>query len=108
MTRLGDLLDFGQVLKPLATINLPKSPIFLDNFCKGVKIYLFLAKSFLGNCYRHLAIFIWSHWLESSFANLMNGVELTLRGIFLTSFLPKPFDVDLPATLLENSTDLIS
>ena len=29
VTRLGDLLDFGQVLKPLATINLPKSPTFL-------------------------------------------------------------------------------
>ena len=27
VTRLGDLLDFGQV-KPLATINLPKSPTF--------------------------------------------------------------------------------
>ena len=41
VTRLGDLLDFGQVLKPLATINLPKSPTFLGNFCKGVKIYHF-------------------------------------------------------------------
>ena len=29
MTRLGDLLDFGHVLKPLATINLPKSS-FVD------------------------------------------------------------------------------
>ena len=38
VTRLGDLLDF---LKPLATINLPKSPTFLGNFCKGVKIYNF-------------------------------------------------------------------
>ena len=27
----------GNFLKPLATINLPKSPIFLGNFCKGVK-----------------------------------------------------------------------
>ena len=25
VTGLGDLLDFGQLLKPLATINLPKS-----------------------------------------------------------------------------------
>ena len=30
-------------LKPLATINLPKSLKFLGNFCKGVKIYHFLA-----------------------------------------------------------------
>ena len=28
-------------LKPLATINLSKSPTFLGNFCKGVKIYYF-------------------------------------------------------------------
>ena len=48
-------------LKPLATINLTKSPTFSDNFCKGVKIFHFLVKSFLGNFYRHLAIFFWSH-----------------------------------------------
>ena len=52
---------FGNFLKPLATINLPKSPTFLDNFCKGVKTYHFLVKSFLGNFYRHLAISFRSH-----------------------------------------------
>ena len=61
MTRLGDLLDFEHILKPLATINLPKSSTFFCNFCKGVKIYHFLVKSFFGNFYRHLAIFFWSH-----------------------------------------------
>ena len=30
--QMGDLLDFGQFLKTLATINLPKSPTFLGNF----------------------------------------------------------------------------
>ena len=40
MTRLGDLLDFGQILKTLATIILSKSPTFLCNLCsKGVKIF---------------------------------------------------------------------
>ena len=34
---------FGNFLKPLATISLPKSPTFLGNFCKGVKIYHFWA-----------------------------------------------------------------
>ena len=33
----------GNFLKDLATINLPKSPTFLGNFCKGVKIYHFYA-----------------------------------------------------------------
>ena len=32
---------FGNFLKRLATINLPISPTFLSNFCKGVKIYHF-------------------------------------------------------------------
>ena len=57
MTRLGDFLHFGQPFK--ASGILPKLPTLLGNFCKGVK---FLVKPFLGNFYRHLAIFIWSHW----------------------------------------------
>ena len=57
VTRLGDLLDFRQLLKPLATINLSKSPTFLGNFCKVSKSIIFLVKSFLGNFNRHLAIF---------------------------------------------------
>ena len=44
VTRLGDLLDFGPFLKPLVTINLSKSPTFLGNFCKGVKIYYFYSE----------------------------------------------------------------
>ena len=48
---------FGDFKKCLATINLLKSPTFLGNFCKGVKIYHVLVKSFLGNFYRHLAMF---------------------------------------------------
>ena len=42
---------------PWPTIILPKYPTFLDNFCKGVKIYHFLKKSILGHFSRHLAIF---------------------------------------------------
>ena len=57
MTRLGDLLDLGLLLKPLATINLPKSPTFSGNFLKVSKSYIFLVKSFLGNFYRHLVFF---------------------------------------------------
>ena len=48
MTRFGDLLDFGQLLKPLATINLPKSPTVLGNFCVGVKIYHFSSEIIFG------------------------------------------------------------
>ena len=57
MTRLGDFFTLGNFLKPLATINLLKSPTFLGNFCKAVKIYNFSIEIVLGNFYRHLAIF---------------------------------------------------
>ena len=61
VTTLGDLLHFGQFLKHLATIKLPKSPTFLGNFCKGVKIYHFSCEIILGNFIRHLVISFWSH-----------------------------------------------
>ena len=45
VTRFSDLLDFGQLFKALATINLPQSPPFLGNFCKGVKIFHFSSEN---------------------------------------------------------------
>ena len=48
VTRLGDLLDCGQALKPLAGINLPKSPTFVGNFCNGVKVYHFSSEIIFG------------------------------------------------------------
>ena len=47
----------GNFLKPLATINLPKSTTFLGLIVKGSKSIIFLVKSFLGNFYSHLVIF---------------------------------------------------
>ena len=44
-------------LKPLAIINLPKSPTFLGIFIKVSKYVTFQMKSFWGNFYSHLAIF---------------------------------------------------
>ena len=68
MTRLGDYWTLGNFLKPLATINFPKSPTFLGNFLKVSKSIIFLSKSiiflvksFLGNFYTYLAIFFWTH-----------------------------------------------
>ena len=49
VTRLGNLLDFGQVLKHVATNNLPKSPTVLGNFCKGVKIYPISSEIIFGH-----------------------------------------------------------
>ena len=42
VTRFGDLLDFGQLFQSLwQQFILPKSPTFLGNLCKGVKIFYF-------------------------------------------------------------------
>ena len=57
----------GKFLKPLATINLPKSLTFLGKFVKVAKSIIFLVPSFLENFYRHLAIFFWSHCCWMSF-----------------------------------------
>ena len=64
VTRLGDLLDFGQLFKilwqQLVCPNLPHSQVI---FVKVLKSLIFLVKSFLGTFYTHLATFYWSHCL---------------------------------------------
>ena len=57
VTRLGDLLDFEQVFKDFGNHKFAQISHILTDFCKCVKRIIFLAKSFLGNFYRHLAIF---------------------------------------------------
>ena len=53
----------GNHSKQVAIIILPKSLTLLGNFCKGVKIIHFSIEIIFGQLlYRHLAIFIWSHW----------------------------------------------
>ena len=47
---------FGHFSKPLGILILPKTPTFLGNFCKGVKIFNF-SSEIIFNFYRHLAIF---------------------------------------------------
>ena len=58
VTRLGDLLDFGQLFKACGNNEFAQiSPTFLGNFCKGVKIFNFTSKIIFGNFYRHLGTF---------------------------------------------------
>ena len=65
----------GNFSKSVATINLPKSPTFLGNFCKCVKIFHYSSEIIFGQFYRHLATFYWSHccccWKESPPSKLM-------------------------------------
>ena len=59
----------GKFLKPLATINLPKSPTFLGNFCKGVKTFNFSHEIILG-----IFIDIWRFFLVTLIlANFLTG-----------------------------------
>ena len=51
----------GNISKSLTTII--NCPHFKAIFVKVSKAFIFLLKSFLGNFYRHLATFYWSHWL---------------------------------------------
>ena len=60
VTRLGDFLGFGQLFKSFG--NNKFAQIILRLFVKVSKYIIFQMKSFLGNFYRHLAIFFWLHW----------------------------------------------
>ena len=57
VTRLGDLLDFGQLFKAFGNNYFAQISHIHRQFCKGVKSLIFLVKPFLGNFYRHMAIF---------------------------------------------------
>ena len=61
VTRFGEFLHFGQLLKHLATINLAKSPTFLGNFCIGVKIVHFSSEISFGQYLSTFGDFFWSH-----------------------------------------------
>ena len=60
VTKLGDLLDFGPLFKAFHKILFAQISHILMQFLS--KSIIFLVKLFLGNFYRHLAIFFWSHW----------------------------------------------
>ena len=74
VTRLGNFL------KPLATINFPKSPTFFVNFCKGVKIYHILVKSFLAT--------FMDIWQLFSGHTDCNEDNIWLQNKFVTKFWP--------------------
>ena len=44
----------------------PNRPHFYANFCKVVEIFNFACEIILGNFYRYLATFYWSHWYCST------------------------------------------
>ena len=57
VTRLGDLLHFGQLFKACGNNYFAQITHILGNFCKVVKIFHFSIEIILGNFYRNLATF---------------------------------------------------
>ena len=57
VTIFGDLLHFGLLFKVCGSNYLAQIAHILRQFLKGVKIFHFLVKLFLGNFYWHLATF---------------------------------------------------
>ena len=53
VTRLGDI-----------GFSLSKSTTFLGKFCKAVKFFNFSSEIILGNFFRRLGTFYWSHWRQ--------------------------------------------
>ena len=60
VTRLGDLLHFGQLFKACGNNYFFQIDHIFMQFFKAVKALIFLVKSFVVNFQRHLATFYWS------------------------------------------------
>ena len=76
------LWTLGHFLKPLATIKLPKSPAFLGNFSKGVKIYHFSSEIIFGQLFGHTDCYTFANFV---FLNSGSTVKESLEwadGVF--------------------------
>ena len=59
--------QIGPFITLCATFQSPCQQLFCPN-CKHIsKSFILLAKSFMGNFYRHLATFYWSHYPQDAF-----------------------------------------
>ena len=72
VTRFGNFCALGNFLKPLAKINLHKSPTFLGNFCKGVKIYHFSGEIIFGQLLWTFGNFFSGHTVQFCFSTIWN------------------------------------
>ena len=77
----------GNFLKPVATINLPKSPTFLGNFCKGVKIIHFSSELIFGQLLWTFGDFFWSHcWPLMPQVHSITGLTMLIWNDDLLTF----------------------
>ena len=63
VTILRDLLHFGQLFKACGDIYFAQINHIIRQFSQ--RFFVFQVESFLGNFYKNLATFYWSHWLWS-------------------------------------------
>ena len=83
VTRLADLLHFGQIFKACGNNFFTQIDHILANFWKVVKIFHISLESFLGNFYRHLATFYWSHCYQpGTYACQKRGLRM-FKGILM-------------------------
>ena len=78
VTRLADLLHFGQLFKACGNNYFAQiAHIFRE--VKGVKILHFSSEIFLGNFYRYLATFNWSRNCTNQYRNHQQDFEEAIR-----------------------------
>ena len=90
MTRLGNLLDFGPRLKAFGNNYLPKSPTFLVNFCKCVKIFHFSSEIIFGQLLKTFDNFFLVTLQPGTDVSLRHA-EATLEYSLIFVALPPPF-----------------
>ena len=61
VTRLGNLLEFGQLFKAFGNSKFAQISHILRQFLKRCQNPSFYSENIFGHFYTHLAIFIWSH-----------------------------------------------
>ena len=76
----------GNHSKPLVTINLPKSPTFLTNFCKCVNIIHFSSEIIFGQLLLTFGDFFWSHWKEATFSPIEGCMNRPLVNTYKESW----------------------
>ena len=83
VTRLGDLLHFGQLFKAYCNNYFAKMALIIGQFfVKVSKSFIFLVKSFFGNFCRHFVTFYRSHYLCNKSRNVLNILYISCEARF--------------------------
>ena len=85
--QIGQFLHFGQSFKVGGNNYFTQiTHIVMRFIVKVLKSFIFLVESFLGNFFKHWAIFIWSHWHLSQFRRRWLGKKHLTKKLSLSLF----------------------